>query len=46
MAIVGRNRNNVLVGASGGSPWLTAVDRKMLRPFGARRGGIYSVELG
>lgn len=35
-----------VAGASGGSPWLTAVDRKMLRPFGARRGGIYSVELG
>lgn len=33
-------------GASGGAPWLTAVDKKMLRPFGGRRGGVYSVEIG
>lgn len=35
-----------VAGASGGSPWLTAVDRKMLRPFGRRQGGVFSVELG
>lgn len=35
-----------VAGASGGSPWLTAVDRKMLRPFGRRRGGVFSVEFG
>ena len=33
-------------GASGGAPWLTSTDRKMLRAFGARRGGVWSVELG
>lgn len=33
-------------GGSGGAPWLTAVDKKMLRSFGGRRGGIYTVELG
>lgn len=33
-------------GASGGAPWLSAVDRKMLRAFGSRRGGVWSVELG
>lgn len=33
-------------GGSGGAPWLTAVDRKMLRPFGRRRGGVFSVEFG
>ena len=33
-------------GASGGSPWLTAVDKKVLARFGRRRGGIFSVELG
>ena len=32
-------------GASGGSPWLTAVDKKVLARFGRRRGGIFSVEL-
>lgn len=32
-------------GGSGGAPWLTAVDRKMLRPFGSRRGGVWSVEM-
>lgn len=32
-------------GASGGSPWLTAVDKKVLSRFGRRRGGISSVEL-
>lgn len=33
-------------GGSGGAPWLTAIDKKLLRRFGGRRGGIYSVELG
>lgn len=33
-------------GGSGGAPWLTAVDKKMLRPYGGRRGGVYSVEMG
>lgn len=32
-------------GASGGAPWMTAVDRKALRRY-RRRGGIYSVEMG
>lgn len=32
-------------GSSGGSPWLTAVDKKVLSRFGRRRGGITSVEL-
>lgn len=33
-------------GASGGSPWLTAVDKKSLRRFKRRGGGVFSVEVG
>lgn len=33
-------------GGSGGSPWLTAVDKKILARFTRRRGGLFSVEMG
>lgn len=32
-------------GGSGGSPWLSAADKKLLRKFGGHRGGVWSVEM-